>query len=165
MGAATPFTALTAERWLRMLALSAALCLGPAIAAANGVGNAPASQRFTLNAQLSPSNVSDDGRYVIHANMRPTPQPVANAGRFARRFVQYKLTELINQSDIFGDTDEHTGRHQAARRMPPPAQGLEARHGPRLKVHDRLIEGLDLAAQKGVAQVGFQRETRQAVGL
>ena len=83
MGAATPFTALTAERWLRMLALSAALCLGPAIAAANGVGNAPASQRFTLNAQLSPSNVSDDGRYVIHANMRPTPQPVANAGRFA----------------------------------------------------------------------------------
>ncbi|MNI10764.1 hypothetical protein D3C73_638890 [compost metagenome] len=49
--------------------------------------------------------------------------------------------------------------------MTPARQGLEPRHRPRVQVDDGLEEGLDLAPHEGVAQVRFQRQARQAVGL
>lgn len=81
---ATPMLlkAATGGRWLRLLAASAALCSGHAIAAADGSWNTAANQRYTVNAQLSPTHVSADGRYAIHASVRPTPQPGTSEGRF-----------------------------------------------------------------------------------
>ena len=60
---------------------------------------------------------------------------------------------------------EVVGRQEAAARVAPARQRLEAGELAGGEPHDRLEEGHDLAALDGAAQVGLQRQAREPVAL
>ncbi len=57
------------------------------------------------------------------------------------------------------------GRNQATLGMVPARQGFEAGDDAGIEADDRLVPGLDLAADEGLAQIGFQRKPGQAVAF
>ena len=86
-------------------------------------------------------------------------------GQLARGRGHHQQAEVVHQAHFVGQAQEFVGRDQTALGVAPAGQGLEPGHGTGQQVDDRLVEGLDLAAQEGVAQVGFQRQPGQAVAL
>ena len=91
--------------------------------------------------------------------------PLQPFGQLARRLGHHQQAEVVHQAHFVGQTQEFVGRDQATLGVTPAGQGLEPGDGAGQQVDDGLVEGLDLATQEGVAQVGLQREPGQAVAF
>ncbi len=114
--------------------------------------------------QIGPFDLAD--RQVDAAEqLARRRMPLQPLGQLARGLGHHQQAEVVHQAHFVGQTEEFVGRHQATLGVTPAGQGLEPGHGAGQQIDDGLVEGLDLAAQEGVAQVGFQRQPGQAVAL
>ncbi len=78
------------------------------------------------------------------------PQPVLPAG-----LAQHPFADRTDQAGVLGQRDEVRRRDQAALRMLPADQGLDAGDQAAAQVHLRLVEQHQFGPLQGLAQVGF----------
>src|SRR5438445_13637957 len=74
----------------------------------------------------------------------------------ARRLVDGPGRQRLNATGLFGQRDEDAGADDAARRVYPAREGLEAVQAVRLQIEQGLVGQRQLALADRVAQVGFQ---------
>jgi len=78
----------------------------------------------------------------------------------AARLGENQPVELSNHPGVFSDFDELGRAEQAARRMAPPRQRLEAGDPSGGERHDRLMQDFEFVTIDGVAQIGLDAQSR-----
>ena len=76
----------------------------------------------------------------------------------AARFLDHPLADGRHQAHVFGDRDEGIGGHEAAGRVVPADERLEADQHLALGADQRLIDQVELARGDGGAQVGLEAD-------
>jgi hypothetical protein len=120
--------------------------------------------RWTSSTRLGRS-ISPTDRLTLQNSFPAQRMAVQPFGQLPRRLGHHHQAQIVHQAHLVGQAQELVRRHQAALGVTPAGQGLEAGDGAGVQVHDRLEEGFDLAAHEGVAQVGLQRQTAEAVAF
>ncbi len=84
-------------------------------------------------------------------------RPIARLGAGAP---QHQCAERDDEADLFGERDEFGRHHEAARRVSPSRESLEAADAVFDEIVDRLIMDLEFVPLERIAQVEFERTPR-----
>src|SRR6185295_7050665 len=92
-------------------------------------------------------------RQVAPGGVEVVPAPERQAG-----LAEHHPSERQDQADLLGEWDEACRRDQAALRVVPAQQRLEAAQAPAVQLDDRLEDDAELAARLGLVKVGLEAE-------
>src|SRR5207248_10826217 len=81
----------------------------------------------------------------------------------AQCLVEDVAREGVDQARLLGDGKELGGSEQAARRVPPADERLDARDGVRREVELRLVVEREVSARERLAQLGKEGQPRAPV--
>ena len=99
-------------------------------------------------------------RRNVDRNRDPRPRQAVDAGP-----PQHLGAEFDNEAGVLGDRDEFGRRDEAAGRMQPARQRLDADHLVAAGVEDRLVEHLEAVVRDGLAQVLLDELALRQVGV